>query len=116
DWWRSLRTVFDPSPLEQQRSPGTFLCASMPIGSEMAQAFATPGFSLVTLDDLRRFRDTPNDTLDRVNLDAIIPQLRGVRELLFQACVDSSFKGLVELERFETSIKGRVVSLPPGKL
>ena len=43
-------------------------------------AWGVPGMALVTLDDLRLFRDTPNDTLENVDVEAILVLLEGIAE------------------------------------
>ena len=93
----------------------SYLAAPLPVGSELAQAWGTPGFSMITLDDLRLRRDTPNDTADRIHLDAILPQVQGVRDLFAHAWNDPKFRGPTELKRLEVSFGGQVVSPTPGK-
>ena len=63
----------------------------MPIGTELCQFWGVPGFSLVTLDDLRLLRDTPIDTFENLNLKAVEPQLQGVAKLLAKAWDDPKF-------------------------
>jgi len=115
DWFKQISKTIDFSPLSQVRAPTTYLAAPMPIASELAAAFATPGFSMITLDDLRIRRDTPNDSLASVNVDAILPQLRAVRDLFAGACADPKFHGPAELKRLTNSFAGQVVSPSPGK-
>src|SRR5207253_9918320 len=102
-WWPAIKGQIDFTPLSQSRSPSTYLAAPLPIASELAQAWGTPGFSMITLDDLRLRRDTPNDTLANLNVDAILPQLQALRDLFFHACGDPKFHGPVELNRLAQS-------------
>jgi hypothetical protein len=113
-WWRNLKSVINLEPLAQRRLPPTYLAAPMAIPSELAQAWGVPGLSMITLDDLRLFRDTPDDTLDRIDLKQIIPQLDAVAELFQHATSDPDFRGPDELRRLTADITGQVVSPAPG--
>jgi hypothetical protein len=114
-WWGEVQPLIDFEPLNQSRSPQTYLCAPLAIASELCPAWATPGMTFATLDDLRLRRDTPTDTLDHIDIAAILPQLNAVRELFAHATADPSFRGPAELKRFETSFTGQVVSPAPGR-
>jgi hypothetical protein len=114
-WFERIAPVVDFEPLTGVRSPQSWLCAPLAIGSELCRAWATPGFSLVTLDDLRAFRDTPADTPQNLNLDAIMPQLDAVRVLMRRAWEDVKFKGPVENKWQRNSFVGQVVSAAPGR-
>jgi ABC-type lipoprotein release transport system permease subunit len=114
-WWKQVAGAVDLSPLNQIRAPLSYLGAPMPVASELSQAWGTPGLSMITLDDLRLRRDTPNDTLANLNLPAVLPQLAGVRELFFHAWNDPKFRGPAELKRVDVSFTGQVVSAAPGK-
>lgn len=114
-WWGAIRGIMDFEPLDQSRSPQSFLAASMPVGSELPPLWGVPAFSLITLDDLRLRRDTPTDTLDHLRPEAILPQLRAVRTLLWRAWNDPTFKGPIERKRNRNTIFGQVVSPSPGR-
>src|SRR5205823_3564480 len=58
DSLRDLANVIDFSPLSGVRTAQSWLCAPMAIGSELCQAWGVPGFTMMTLDDLRLRRDT----------------------------------------------------------
>src|SRR5205823_1669471 len=113
--WDLVKHAVDIEPLYQYRAAMTYLAAPLPIPSELSAAWATPGLSMVTLDDLRLRRDTPLDTLDTVNVNAILPQLVGVRELLSRAWADPKFVGPAELRRQVVRFSGQVVSPAVGK-
>jgi hypothetical protein len=85
----------------------------MAIGTELCQYWGVPGFSLVTLDDLRLRRDTPVDTFENLDLKAIEPQLHAASLLLTKAWDDPKFKGPVELKWQRTAFRGQVVSPSP---
>jgi hypothetical protein len=74
-----------------------------------------PAFSLITLDDLRLRRDTPADTLDRLDVDPILRQLRAVHAMLRNAWDDPDFKGPVQREPRRIDVRGQVVSGSPGR-
>ncbi len=113
-WWRSIQGTIDFESLTGSRSPASWLCAPMAIGSELCQAWGVPGFSMITLDDLRLRRDTPTDTLDHLNVRAILPQLDAVGTLFRHACNDPSFKGEPDLKWQHATITGQVVTSAPG--
>jgi len=117
-WFGPLRGVLDLlDPVSNRRSPASWLCASMPTGSEMAWAWGLPGFSMVTLDDLRLKRDTPADTLDLAgngeivspNLKVIEPQLDAVQQLFWHAWSGPRFETLPRFSLQHTSLSGQVV-------
>ena len=115
EWFNGLRGALDLEPLNQARAPQSYLCASMPIPTEMCGAWGVPGFSMITLDDQRLRRDTPADVPEAVNLEAIEPQLRAVNEMFRRAVADAKFRGQSERKRQRTTILGQVVSPAPGK-
>jgi hypothetical protein len=115
NWWGDFAHSISFAPLAQMQTPQSFLCAPLATGSELPQDWAIPAFSLVTLNDLRLRRDTPTDTLDRIDTAKILPQLHGVRELLAHAWNDPAFVGPVELKRWRNDIRGQVVSSAPGE-
>ena len=112
-WFGQIGKVFDMEPLSGSRAPQSWLQAPLAIGSELCQYWGVPGFSLVTLDDLRLKRDTPRDTLDGLRLENIEPQLLAATELLKHAWDDPRFKGPVELKWQRTTFTGQVVSPSP---
>jgi hypothetical protein len=113
-WWGKARDAIDLTTLEQLEAPTSYLAAPLPIPSELAQVWATPGMSMITLNDLRLHRDTPTDTLGNLKIGAIIPQLDAIRTLFAHACADAKFKGPAELKRLDVSFSGQVVSSAPG--
>jgi ABC-type lipoprotein release transport system permease subunit len=114
-WFGGIRDAIDFEPLNQLRSPQSYLAAPLPIGSEMAQMFGVPGLSMITLDDLRLRRDTPTDTLERLKIDRIIPQLNGVCELFRKAWNDPQFVNASDLKRNRNTVVGQVVSPSSGR-
>ena len=71
----------------------------MAIGTELCQYWGVPGFSLVTLDDLRLRRDTPSDTFENLNLEGDrAAACRRWPNCLTKAWDDPKFKGPVELK------------------
>jgi hypothetical protein len=82
EWFAKIKPLIDFEPLTQARSQQTYLATAMPLGSEQAGTWGVPGFSLITLDDARLFRDTPADTLANVNVDSVAMQATAVHSLL----------------------------------
>ncbi|MBA2706500.1 MAG: hypothetical protein H0U59_01675, partial [Gemmatimonadaceae bacterium] len=114
-WWGSIDQVIDLEPLSGARAPQTWLAAQMPLGSELCQAWGVPGFSMITLDDLRRRRDTPTDTLANLNVDALWPQLVATRSLLGRAWNDPKFVAQPDLKWQRTQVAGQVVTSAAGR-
>ena len=114
-WWNEVAPLIDIEPLNQTRTPLTFTAAPLPLPSELSSAWAIPGFSMVTLEDLRLRRDTPNDTPASVDFAALLPQIRATHETLRRAWADPRFAGQSEYRRYRNSFEGQVVSPAPGK-
>jgi hypothetical protein len=114
-WWGGISDVIDLTPLASSRSPYSWVAGPLAIGSELCSTWGVPGFTLMTLDDLRLRRDTPADTLDHLEVDPILRQLDAVRELLSRAASDPTFHGPTELKWQRTRLTGRVVSPAPGR-
>ncbi|HRK29487.1 MAG TPA: hypothetical protein PLD59_00300 [Tepidisphaeraceae bacterium] len=114
-WWGDVTRHFDFEPLSQIRSPQSYLCASMALPTELAQAWGLPGMTWMTLDDLRPRRDTPADTLAKLDVRAILPQLQAISTLLERACADRRFVSRVQPKRQRTQIDGQVVSPSSGR-
>ncbi|HEX4124268.1 MAG TPA: FtsX-like permease family protein [Tepidisphaeraceae bacterium] len=114
-WFDAIRPIVDFDALSGGRAPQSWLAASMPIPSEMAPAWGVPSFSVITFDDLRRFRDTPADTLANLKVPPILKQLTATRELLFHAWNDPSFRGGDEWISNNNQFSGQVVSFAEGR-
>lgn len=114
-WFGAHRAVLDFEPLTGTRSIRAWMGSPLAIGSEMCQAWGVPGFTLMTLDDLRLRRDTPTDTVDRLEMGSILRQYAGVRELILRSWEDTGFRGPVENPFQRESFDGQVVSLAPGR-
>jgi ABC-type lipoprotein release transport system permease subunit len=114
-WYAQVADLLDIEPLNGAHLPQSWLCASMAIGSELCQGWGVPGFTFITLDDLRLRRDTPVDTLDHLDRGIIIAQLKAVRELMWHAWSDPKFKGQTEFKWQRTGFEGQVVSPAPGR-
>jgi ABC-type lipoprotein release transport system permease subunit len=118
DWFTRVQGDFpaiDLDPLRGARAPSTYLAGPLPLASELAQAWGMPGLSMVTLNDLRLRRDTPADTLDRIDVDAILPQLDAVTKMFARAAADKRFVGPSDIKRLNVHLTGQVVSSAPGK-
>lgn len=114
-WFDPVAKVISLEPLTQSNLPPTYLAAPLPLPSELSPAWGTPGLSMITLDDLRLWRDTPNDTLDRLNTAPIIAQLEGICDLFTRAWADPKFRGPTDLRRAGVSFIGQVVSPSAAK-
>lgn len=114
-WLASIRGRVDFEPLSQIRSPQAYLATPIPVASELGQAWGVPALSFVTLDDLRLRRDTPADTLENLDLAAVLPQVEAVHTLLAHAARDPRFANRVEPKRQRTRIDGQVVSAASGR-
>lgn len=114
-WYNGVKDVLDIEPLGGSQAAVSWLVASMAIGSELCPAWGVPGFTMMTLDDLRSRRDTPLDTVERINVNAIVRQGQALATVLRQAWDDPKFKGPPELKWARNDVWGRVVSPAPGR-
>jgi len=114
-WWGKVGGEIDMGPLRGLRSANSFLAGPLPLGSEMAFGWGVPGLSMVTLDDLRLRRDTPTDTLDRIDVGVVVAQLNGVRELFAHAWSDPAFRGSGRVRELNAGFTGQVVSASAGR-
>jgi ABC-type antimicrobial peptide transport system permease subunit len=114
-WWKDVKSEIDLDPLRGARSPISYLAGPLPLGSELAQGWGIAGMSMVTLDDLRLHRDTPTDTVDRIDVSIILAQLSGVRDLFKHAWNDATFRGQGRAKQLNAGFTGQVVSASPGK-
>ncbi len=113
NWFEGIRNILDTESFSGTESPASWAAGPLPIGTEMCMYWGVPAFSLVTLDDLRLRRDTPEDTLAQLNTPVIIRQLEAVMVLVRHAWDDPSFKGPRDLRSTHSSISGQVVSPSP---
>ncbi len=113
-WFGPIANSIDFEPLNTSRTPMSYVGAT-PASSELAMSWGTAGFSLMTLHDFRLSRDTPNDTLDRINLPRIRTQLDAVTSLMRHVLANTKFVNLSQILRNRNSFKGQVVGTAPGK-
>jgi hypothetical protein len=113
-WWKDVADVIDLETLSTARQVNSYV-ANLPLPSEMATSFAVPGFSFVTADDFRHRRDTPNDTLDRLNLHAVRVQFDALSTLLLNVVARPQFVYNSEGRRERNGFVGQVVSAAAGK-
>jgi ABC-type lipoprotein release transport system permease subunit len=114
-WWKKIENAIDLQPLDQTRAATSYLAGPLPIASELSPVWATPGLSMITLDDLRLRRDTPADALASIDVRPILPQLSAVTELFSHAWNDPKFRGPTEMKRLDADLTGQVVSAAPGR-
>jgi ABC-type antimicrobial peptide transport system permease subunit len=124
DWLRPLLPVLDlQTPISNARSPQSWLCATLPIGSEMAMSWGVSGMSLITLNDLRLKRDTPSDIIVENAAGRIVspdvrivePQLAAIEQLIRHAWNDTTLIPEALLGGEHTSFRGQVVSLSANR-
>ena len=118
-WLQSVAGVLDLEPFGAARPPVSWLGGPLTIGSELGPAWGVPAFSMITLDDARLRRDTPNDTLAQLPngrlRDVVLPQLQAVSVMSRLAMNDASFVGQVELKWDTNELSGQAVSLAAGR-
>lgn len=114
-WWGKVSGEIDLGPLRGLRSANSFLAGPLPVGSEMAFGWGVPGLSMVTLDDLRLRRDTPTDTVDRIDVGVVVGELNGVRDLFANAWSDPAFRGQGRVRQLNAGFTGQVVSASAGR-
>jgi hypothetical protein len=114
-WFKPLSAVIDLTTLSTQRTPASFQGA-LALPTEMSLSWGVPGMTLLTLDDVRALRDTPADTLDKLDVKAIRTQLDAVRELMVRAVNEPRFGGQPGLNRQrQQGFGGLVASAARGK-
>jgi ABC-type lipoprotein release transport system permease subunit len=115
-WFREVAGAMDLSPLNNALSPSSYMPGTQSIPSEMGQAWGVPSLSFISLDDLRLYRDTPADTLDKiVSYQSLLQQLRSVRALLWNALRDPKFSTRSDQKPSHITLTGQVVSPSPGQ-
>lgn len=114
-WYSQIAGVVDFEPLKLTRTPISFLMSGLGLSTEMGLAWGVPAFSMTTLEDLRPRRDTPADTMDRLNIDWVSKQADAVNRLFQVAWADPKFLGQPEYRRNTNQFEGQVVSTASGK-
>jgi ABC-type lipoprotein release transport system permease subunit len=118
-WAKAAGDLIDLEPMGNIRPPGSWLATPLAIGTEACGAWGVPGFTMMTLDDLRPRRDTPNDTLAYLPQakvkDAILPQLQALSGMFRAALNDPKFIGQVELKWNNGVVAGQVVGLSSSR-
>ena len=114
-WFRDVAGTVDLSPLGNALAQVSWMPGTQSIPSEMGQAWGIPSLSFITLDDLRPYRDTPADTLDKLRLPSVIEQLSAVRTLLWHAWADPRFVAPTEHKSHHITLLGQVVSPSAGR-
>src|SRR5690606_22927827 len=110
-----IRANVDLETLGSARAQNTWLVASMALWSELGPAWGVPGFSFITVNDLRLRRDTPADTLENLNIPVLGPQLVAVQKLLFAAGNDPTLRTQPEYKWQRNTVVGQVVSPAAGR-
>ncbi len=114
-WYRNVAGTVDVSPLGSALSPASWMPGTQSIPSEMGQAWGVPALSFLTLDDLRPYRDTPADTVDKLRLRSVTEQLSAVQSLLWHAWEDPRFVAPAEHKGHHVTLTGQVVSPSAGR-
>jgi len=114
-WMQALGWRVDLDVLSGARAPATWLAAPLAMSCELGMAWGVPAFALATLNDLRLRRDTPADTLENLDLDAVVPQLEAACGIIRRAADDPGLRTRPEYKRHRTSISGQVVSAAAGR-
>ena len=115
-WFREISSSMDLSPLRNALSPTSWMPGTQSIPSELGQAWGVPSLSFISLDDLRQYRDTPADTLDKiVSFRSVTQQLDAVRILLWNAIRDPKFSNNGDHKPSRITLTGQVVSPSPGQ-
>src|SRR5690606_34105396 len=78
-WFVAVRDRFDRDTLSQVRTTSSYV-HELPLLTEYAPAFGVPGVTFATLNDARWRRDTPIDTLGRLDVDNVTAQWEALRE------------------------------------
>jgi hypothetical protein len=83
--------------------------------AELAAGWGVPGLTLATLHDLRPRRDTPIDTLDRLDPDLLLAQVESAAAVALRAVDDPDFASGGAYVRRNHRVTGQVLGLAPGR-
>ena len=114
-WFRDVAGTVDLSPLGNALAQTSWMPGTQSIPSEMGHAWGVPSLSFLTLDDLRPYRDTPADTVDKLRLRSVTEQLSAVRSLLWHAWENPKFVAATEHKAHHIAVTGQVVSPSAGR-
>jgi hypothetical protein len=114
-WFKDVAGTVDLAPLGNALNQNSWMPGTQVIPSEMGPAWGVPSMSFITLDDLRRYRDTPADTLDRLRLRPVVEQLSAVGTLLWRAWDDPRFGATGEHKSRHLTLVGQTVSPSAGR-
>lgn len=114
-WWSAVKGAVETGAISQTRSPQSWMPVLVAVGSEPGQSWGVPAFTFMTMDDPRARRDTPADTLDRLNTSRIYAHLRVVATVMTQALNDPQFRGEQEFKWQTRDVRGMVVSPAQGR-
>ncbi len=115
-WYHEVAGAVDLAPLSNALAPASWMPGTQAIPTEMGQAWGMPSLSFISLDDLRLYRDTPADTVDKiVSFRSVLQQLNAVRALLWNAIKDPKFTGNEDHKPSRITLTGQVVSPSPGQ-
>ncbi len=92
----------------------TYIPGQIALESEVAVIAGCPGLGILTVNDSRQYVDTPLDTFDKVDLDALYHQVRVLTGFIARLCNEMDRK--IELKDFELNfcrVSGRVVEFDP---
>ncbi|MGN6725254.1 MAG: ABC transporter permease, partial [Tepidisphaeraceae bacterium] len=115
EWFAPLKGKIDFEPAKLIRSQASYLAAPLALPTELGAAWGIPALTMATLEDLRPRRDTPLDTLDRLDVPAILPQAAALHTLLTHAFDAPDFLGQPEFRRNNNEYEGQVVSTASGR-
>ena len=126
DWFASARRAAQDGPTWLTAYGGridfdTFtdarwrLAAPLGLATELSAGWGVPSFTLATLNDARLRRDTPADTVDRLDLTQIERHLLAADETLRRAWHDPSFAAGGAHLRRHRSFEGQVLGVAAGK-
>ena len=95
----------------------SFMPGLLALDSEALVKMALPGLSFVSVNDSRRFVDTPMDTPDRMDMDSLAGQVRRLACMLAHALNDERFYPgtKVKLREFAKAMRGRIVEFRIGE-
>ncbi|HIE09866.1 MAG TPA: M28 family peptidase, partial [Armatimonadetes bacterium] len=92
----------------------TYIPGIIALESEVAVIAGCPGLGVLTVNDGRQYVDTPLDTPERVDFDALYHQVRALVGLVARMC--NEYERKVEFRDFDLNfcrVSGRVVEFDP---
>ena len=96
-------------------SQNSFVVGEIPMITSVVASYSIPHMSWATLDGYRAKIDTPQDRVDRLDWDRLIPQINLTAEVIRRLAGDPAFQPIPESGAKWSTVTGWVVAQAPGE-